>query len=266
MAEVMVALPLVVLLFGGTITLFLESQRIVQRTSVTTQASQDAANGQQYIAGLAREAIQFALPPDTANVNTNGMAFLAPDGNPNDYQTGGINTAVEFMMPATTSFNVLDRNGNAYPTPPSGYDRTVTQISSGTPVNPPPGAIVCIYRGDGSGNPSPSSGQYLWSVTCLAGYSYTNPVNYHTQKLCKLILTKHADGTAATDAVQFIGRNTPSTGAFVNDIPSAMAYELEFKLVCGDQTAIKGTQTNEAGDGSSVSALACKCIVLRNHN
>ena len=266
MMEVMVTLPLVVLLFGGTITLFLEAQRLVQRTSVTTQASQDAANGQQYITGMAREAIQFALPPDTASVNTNGMAFWAPDGNPNDYQTGGINTAVELMMPAPASFNVLDRNGNTYSALPGGYDRTVTQISGGLPINPPPGDIVCIYRGDAGGNPSPSSGQYLWSVTCGATYNYNNPANYVTRKLCKLILTKHADGTAATDAVQFIGRNTPSTGTFVNDIPSAMLYELEFKLVCGDQTAIRGTQTNEAGDGSSVSALVGKCAVLRNHN
>ncbi len=257
--EVMVALPLVVLLFGGTITLFLESQRLVQRTSVTTLAGQDAAAGQQYITGMARESIQFALPPDTASVNTNGMAFLAPDGNPNDYQTGGINTAVEFLLPAPASFQLLDRNGHAIA--PTGYDRTVTQISGGIAVNPPPGDIVCIYRGDASGNPSPSSGQYLWSVRCPAGANYNYPANYETRKICKFILTKHADNNPATDAVQFIGRYTSGT-----DIPSAMPYELEFKLVCGDQTAISKTQTNEAGDGSSVSALAGKCVLLRNHN
>jgi len=264
LVEVMVALPLVALLFGGTITLFVESQRLVQRTSVTVQASQDAATGQQYIAGMTREAIQFALPPDTAAINTNGMAFLPPDGNVNDYQTGGpnsMNTAVELMMPAAAGFHVLDRNGNAYPVAPTGYDRTMPQISGGTPINPPPGDIVCIYRGDVNGNPSPSSGQYLWSVRCPAGANYNNPVNYVTQKLCKLILTKHADGSPAADAVQFIGRNTPGT-----DIPSAMPYELEFKLVCGDQTSLQGTQTNEAGDGSSVSALVGKCALLRNHN
>ena len=258
----MVTLPLVALLFGGTITLFVESQRLVQRTSVTTQASQDAATGQQYIAGMTREAIQFALPPDTATTNTNGMAFLPPDGNVNDYQTGGpnsINTAVELLMPAATGFHVLDRNGNSVA--PTGYDRTIPQLSGGTPINPPPGDFVCIYRGDVNSTPSPGSGQYLWSVRCPAGANYYNPANYVTQKLCKLILTKHADGTPAADAVQFIGRYTPRT-----DIPSAMPYELEFKLVCGDQTSIKGTQTNEAGDDGSVSALAGKCALLRNHN
>ena len=266
LTEVMVALPLVVLLFGGTMTLFIAAQRLVQRTSVTVQASQDAATGQQYIAGMAREAIQFALPPDTANVNTNGMAFLAPDGNPNDYQTGGpnsINTAVEFLLPARATFHLLDRNGNAIA--PTGYDRTVTQLNGGIAVNPPPGDIVCIYRGDASGNASPNSGQYLWSVICLAGKDYTNPANYATQKRCKFILTKHADNSPATDAVQFIGRNT-SFVSYGKDIPSAMPYELEFKLVCGDQTSINKTQTNEAGDGNSVSALVGKCAVLRNHN
>ena len=159
LTEVMVTLPLVVLLFGGTMTLFVASQRLVQRTSVTVQASQDAATGQQYIADTAREAIQFALPPDTAAVNTNGMAFLAPDGNPGDYQTGGTNTAVELMMPEVVPLNLLDRNGNAIA--PAGYDRTVPQLSGGVPINPPPGDIVCIYRGDVNSNPSPGSGQYL---------------------------------------------------------------------------------------------------------
>lgn len=259
----MVTLPLVVLLFGGTMTLFVESQRLIQRTSVTVQASQDAATGQQYITDTARASIQFALPPDTASVNTNGMAFLAPDGNPNDYQTGGtgsMNTAVEFLLPASATFHLLDRSGNSVA--PSGYDRTVTQLSGGVPVNPPPGDIICIYRGDASGNPSPSSGQYLWSVRCPARANYNNPANYETRKICKFILTKHADNNPATDAVQFIGRNTtPST-----DIPGSMPYEMEFKLVCGDQTVISKTQTNEAGDGNSVSALAGKCALLRNHN
>ena len=271
LAEVMVTLPLVALLFGGTITLFTEAQRMVQRTSVSVQANQDAAVGLQAIVGTTREAIQFALPPDTTTVNTNGMAFLPPDGNVSDYQVNGHNTAVELLLPAAASFksgstavpglNVLDRSGNAYLVPPAGYDRTVTQVSAGTPVNPPPGAIVCIYRGDSSGNASPSSGQYLWSVRCPGGANYNYPANYVRQRLCRLILTKHADGSPATDAVQFIGRNTPGA-----DIPASRPYELEFKLVCGDQTSINRTQTNEAGDGSSVSALVGKCALLRNHN
>ena len=271
--EVMVTLPLVALLFGGTITLFTEAQRMVQRTSVSVQASQDAATGMQYIVGTTRESIQFALPPDTANVNTNGMAFLPPDGNVNDYQINGNNTAVEVMLPAaaasvktsgqpaTPGFNVLDRNGNLYSAPPNGYDRTVPLLSSGTPLNPPPGDIICIYRGDLYGNPSPSSGQFLWSLRCPAGTNLYNPSTYVLQKRCKLILTKHADGTAATDAVQFIGRNTSHT-----DIPASMPYELEFKIICGDQTSINGTQTNEATDGTSISTLVGKCALLRNHN
>ena len=271
--EVMVTLPLVALLFGGTITLFTEAQRMVQRTSVSVQASQDAAVGLQYIVGTTREAIQFSLPPDTTSASTNGMAFVAFDGNVNDYQANGINTAVEMLMPsaassvktigqpATAGFNVLDRSGNAVAPAPGGYDRTLTQVSGGTLVSPLPGDLVCIYRGDAYANASPSSGQYLWSVRRPAGtYTYDTTQDVR-QKLCKLILTKHADGTAAADAVQFIGKNTPGT-----DIPASMPYELEFKLVCGAQTSINGTQTNEAGDGSSISALVGKCGLLRNHN
>lgn len=273
LVEVMVALPLVALLFGGTITLFTEAQRMVQRTSVSVQANQDSAVGLQYIIGTTREAIQFALPPDTASANTNGMAFVPFDGNVNNYKVNGINTAVEMLMPgaassvkpaaqaATAGFSILDRSGNAVAPAPGGFDRTLAQVSSGVLVSPLPGDLVCIYRGDAYANASPSSGQYLWSVRRPAGtYTYDTTRDVR-QKLCKLILTKHADGTAAADAVQFIGRNTPGT-----DIPASAPYELEFKLVCGDQTAINGTQTNEAGDGSSVSSLVGKCGLLRNHN
>ena len=270
--EVMVTLPLVMLLFGGTIALFTEAQRVVQRTSVAVQASQDAACGMQFVLGTTREAIQFSLPPDTTTLNTNGMAFLPPDGNLNDYvSSGGQNTAVELLMPAaassvkntgqqpTSGFNVLDRSGN--PIAPAGYDRTQAEVSGGIPASPLLGDILCIYRSDAYGNPSPSSGQYLWAVRRPAGVSLYDNSHDIQQKLCKLILTQHADGTPATDAVQFIGKNTPGT-----DILASMPYELEFKVVCGARTSISGTQTNEESDGSSVSALIGKCALLRNHN
>ena len=272
--EVMVTLPLVALLFGGTITLFTEAMRVAQRTSIAVQGSQDAANGMKYILGTTHEAIQFSLPPDTAGVNTNGMAFLPPDGSLNDYQTGGassINTAVEMLMPgaatsvkttgqaATPGFNLLDRTGHALT--PAGYDRSQAQLSGGMPVSPLAGDLMCIYRGNSAGAPSPLNGQYLWCVRRPAGTLLADASHDVYQKLCKLILTQHADGTPATDAVQFIGRNTPGA-----DIPASMPYELEFKLVCGDQSALQGTQTNEATDGSSVSALANKCALMRNHN
>ena len=274
--EVMVALPLVALLFGGTITLFIESQRMVQRTGVSVQSSQDAGVGLQFISSTTREAIQFSLPPDTTTANTNGLTFLPPDGNVNDYETTGpngstANTAVEMLLPAaaasvkttgqaaTPGLDVLDRNGS--PIFPTAYDRTQAQVSSGMPNSPLPGDILCIYRGDAAGNASPATGQFLWSVRRPAGMNlYDGSQDIH-QKLCRLVLTQHADGTPATDAVQFIGCLTPGS-----DIPSSMPYELEFKLVCGDQTSINGTQTNEAGDGTSITSLSGKCALMRNHN
>ncbi len=268
--EVMATLPLVALLFGGTITLFIGSQRMVQRTGVAVQSSQDAGVGAQFITSTTREAIQFSLPGDTTSTNTNGLAFFPPDGNPNDYQNGSISTAVEVLLPApvtsvkttgqtaTPGFNVFDRTGS--PITPSGYDRTQTEVSGGIPVNPLAGDFLCIYRGDAFGNASPSAGQYLWAVKRPAGTSLYDSSHDVQQKLCRLILTQHADGTPATDAVQFIGCRTSNT-----DIPSSMPYELEFKLICGDQTAINGTQTNEAGDGSSITTLSGRCALMRNH-
>ena len=272
--EVMVALPLVMLLFGGTMTLFLGAQQVVQRTGVSVQSSQDAGVGFQFIGSTTREAIQFSLPGDTTSANTNGMAFLPPDGNVNDYQnvtsTGTISTAVELLLPAaatspkatgqaaTPCLNVLDRSGAAIM--PPAYDRTQSQVSSGTPVSPLPGDIMCIYRGDAAGNASPAAGQFLWLVRRPAGTNLYDGSHDIHQKLCRLILTQHADGTAATDAVQFIGCKTPNS-----DIPISMPYELEYKLICGDRTSINGTQTNEAGDGSSITSLSGRCALMRNH-
>ena len=266
--EVMVTLPLVALLFGGTIALFIGSQRMVQRTSVSVQSSQDAAVGLQSITGTTREAIQFSLPPDTTAVNTNGLAFLPPDGNLADYQAstaggGTVNTAVELLLPAAaSSLSLLDRGGAAI-SPPC-YDRTRTEVSGGIPVDPLVGDILCIYRGDAAGNASPASGQFLWSVRRLAGTSLYDAAHDIRQKLCRLILTKHADGTPATEAVQFIGCHTPNS-----DIPGSMPYELEFKIICGDQTSIGGTQTSDAGDGTTannITSLSGKCALMRNHN
>ena len=269
----MVTLPLVALLFFGTITLFTEAQRVVQRTSVAVQSSQDAATGLQYITGMTREAIQFALPPDTAASSTNGMGFVPLDGRLSDYESGSYNTAVELLLPGNATslkagdrspsagFNVLDASGDPLDPAPSGYDRTVIGVSGGQLVSPLQGDLICIYRGDSQGNPSPSSGQYLWAARRPAGTLVADGTHDVLQRLCRLVLTQHADGTPATDAVQFVGRNTPGA-----DIPASMAYELEFKLVCGDRTSISGTQTNEAGDGSSLSTLEGKCALLRNHN
>lgn len=259
LTEVMVTLPLVALLFGGTITLFLQSQRLVQRTSVATQSTQDAAVGVQYISTTAREAIHFSLPPDTTATNTNGLTFLPPDGNLSHYQNGNINTAVEILLPAASAgFNVLDRNGHAVS--PGGCDRTQPEITGGMPADPLLGDLLCVYRGDTLGNPSPSTGQCLWSITRPAGRGLYDPSHDIRRRICRLVLTAHADGSSATDSVQFIGSTTPGT-----DIPSAMPYELEFKLACGDGTAIGGAQTNENGDSKS-SILVGKCVLMRNHN
>ena len=269
--EVMVTLPLVMLLFGGTLALFTQAQRVVQRTGVAVQSSQDAAIGIQVISSTTREAIQFALPPDTSAVNTNGMAFLPPDGTLSHYQNGASNTAVELLLPAaaasikatgqpaTPGLSVLDKNGLAIT--PVAYDRTQTEVSGGNPVSPLRGDLVWIYRGDTLGTPSPSTGSCFWALTRPAGSLVGDASHDTRRRLCRLVLTAHPDGTAATDAVQFVGSRTPGS-----DIPGTMPYELEFKLVCGDRTLLRGGQSSEADSSGNVSTLSGKCALMRNHN
>ncbi len=245
LVEAVVGTVLISLVFLGTMQLFIESQRGVQRTGVQVQASQDAAIGLQYVLSNARESWRFALPAD------GGSSFLVPGGVISDYQSStGANTALEMVMPALTNYALRDQAGSKFTLTPGGYDRTA---QAG-------GDILWVYRGDAPapgafnpavrGNPNANSGKYLWACRRPAGATDATQDRY--QVICKLILTKRADGTAATDAVQF-GR--PSSG---------VSSEIEVKIVSGDATSINGTQTNEATDGSSVNAMYGKCALMRN--
>ncbi len=245
LVEAVVGTVLISLVFLGTMQLFIESQRGVQRTGVQVQASQDAAIGLQYVLSNAREAWRFALPADGAG------SFLPPGGALSEYQSStGANTALELIMPASTNYALRDASGSRFTLAPGGYDRTA---QAG-------GDILWIYRGDAPapgafnpavrGNPNASSGKYLWACRRPAGA--INAGQDRFQVICKLILTKHSDGSAAADAVQF---SRPASG---------VTSEVEVKIVSGDTTSINGTQTNEATDGSSVDALYGKCALMRN--
>ena len=271
LVEAAVALAVAGLAFAGAMSLYTESLRLTQRVSTQTQGSQDAAIGLQYVLANAREALQFSLPGDPSALN--GLAFTHPTGGSlSDFQaqcqvngaTVTVNTAVELRMPAAgtaaATFNVLDSRGNVYtdktvPPAPTGYDRNSV------------GDLVWIYRGDPlppgtsgpsvGGAPDPLGGPYLWARRRPAGAADATQDTF--QPLCRFVLTRHADGTAACDAVQFVDKATAGT-----DITSP--YEMEVKIVSGDVTLLKGTQTNEATDGTSVNQLFGKCALMRNYN
>ncbi len=245
LVEAVVGTVLISLVFLGTMQLFTESQRGVQRTGVQVQASQDAAIGLQYVLSNARESWRFALPADGAG------SFLPPGGALTDYQSStGANTALELIMPALTNLTLRDASGSKFLLTPGGFDRTA---QAG-------GDILWIYRGNAPapgtfnpavrGTPNADSGKYLWA--CRRPVGAVNAGQDQFQVICKLILTKHADGSPATDAVQF---GHPASG---------VSTEIEVKIVSGDTTSINGTQTNEATDGSSVDALYGKCALIRN--
>ena len=47
---------------------------------------------------------------------------------------------------------------------------------------------------------------------------------------------------------------------------SPAPYQVQIKIISGYYSAINGTQTNEAGDGSQVSQLSGKCALMRNYS
>ncbi len=245
LVEAVVGTALISLVFLGTMQLFIESQRGVQRTGVQVQASQDAAAGMQFVLTNARESWRFALPADGAS------SFPVPGGTVSDYVSStGANTALELILPATTEYVLRDSGGSKFTLSPGGFDRTALAG----------GDILWIYRGNAPvpgpfnpavrGIPNADRGQYLWACRRPAGTADATQDRF--QVICKLILTQHADSSAATDAVQF---TRPASGA---------SGEIEVKIVSGDLTSINGTQTNEATDGSSVNALYGKCALMRD--
>lgn len=242
LVEAVVGTVLVSLVFLGTMQLFIESQRGAQRTGVQVQASRDAAIGLQFALSNAREAWKYALPDGTGPA-----AFLPPSGVVGDYKSAtGLNTALELVMPATTGYTLRDASGAKFSyAAPGGYDRTV---QAG-------GDLLWLYRGDADKTPDGTAGQFLWSRRRPAGAADATRDTF--QAVCKFILTGHADGTAAADAVQF----RPSLDSSGAVIPN----EVDVKIISGGASVINGTQTNEAADGSSVNALYGKCALMRNH-
>jgi type II secretory pathway pseudopilin PulG len=273
--EMGIAVTLMAMIFIGTMTMYLSMARTTMRSQSEVYSSAAAANALQYMIQQSREAYDFKLPLEYSVINgtpaagtqftvanypdqfqgTAAVACVSPNSNSNydsnyqaKYKVNGnwviINTAVVLFMPKTVSGNisVLKSDGvSTYTyTPGGGVDNTMYDRTQGAPGN-----AILYYRSDAGGVPDPLDGQYLWEYSLWDSGATIN------KKLVQLFDTQ-ATANAVPNAVQF-------------DRPTALPFQLEMKIICGNYSPINGVQTNEATNGSDATALTGKCVLMRDH-
>jgi type II secretory pathway pseudopilin PulG len=260
MVEALLAMSLMGLLGSGAVSLFLAATRLSLKSGAQTSAGLEAANALEYVIEQTREAQSFSLANELTN---NGGAFIVPGGRAaSDFQTtmtstiGGVTsteniyTAMELALPPSQTVTVKDT---------SGSDKAVVDNNNSTPIDRAgtSTSTLLIYRGDPDGTPDSdptgsavaNAGTYLWVYTMPSTHLF-DLVNHPPRALCKSI-------AVSPNAVQFI---RPFVGG------SAAQYQVQIKIISGYYSAINGTQTSEATDGSQVSQLSGKCALMRNHS
>lgn len=269
--EVLVAMPLAILIFLGTMSIYALSTQLFARTTAQMYTSMDASNAIQHIIDETRESQTYAL----ASENT----FSCPSGWTagqfyTTYNGETINTGMELFIPPNLStsevgyqagnpstVSVVNSNGNTVALPNLYY-------ANGSSVEQ-----VIIYRGDPPGsngigvpdaNPSGMTdtadfinwkaaqssmqsklGTYLWEYNVQTGVDTV---------LCKSVAW-------SPDAVQFI---RPTTSPDSNG-GTPEPYEVEVNVVSGYYSPINLVTTNEESDGAEVSTLTGKCVYMRDH-
>lgn len=269
--EVMVAMPLAVMIFLGTLAMYDLSTQLFARTTAQMYTSMDASNAIGHIIDETRQAQSYAL----ASENT----FSTPSGWTasqfyTTYNGETINTGIELdIPPALTPDEVGYQAGN-----PS----TVSVITSaGSTVALPSlyyanGASteqVIIYRGDPPGangigapdaNPSgcDTTGTFLaWKAaqTSMQSKLGTYLWEYNVQTGVDTVLCKSV--AWSPDAVQFIRpTSNPSSNTGTPE-----PFEVEVNVVSGYYSPISFITTNEESSGAEVSSLTGKCVYMRDH-
>jgi prepilin-type N-terminal cleavage/methylation domain-containing protein len=226
LVEVGISLLIMSLLMLGASDLFLTAARNTTSTTARVQTTQDAANGLQYILNNGRVATSYAVPGDTA--------WVAPRGATASYQSGTVNTGIQFSY---------DNRATTTPT------LCVTNCTSGTtrvgiydPTQPTAGQTIWIYRADADGTPDPTAGMYLHATIRPAGM--TSSVSDTNITLARLI------ETTRTDAVSFIKLDTKDFQA-----------EVVSSTYAGPNT---WTATDESDSSLNAAPLTCKSVRLRN--
>ena len=260
MVEALLSISLMGLLGSGAVSLFLAATRLSLKAGAQTSAGLEAANALQYVIEQTREAQSFALPNELTG---SGGAFIVPGGrSAADFQTTltstidgvtsteNIYAAMELALPPGQTVTVKDT---------SGSDKAVADSSGNTPIDRTGNSTstLLIYRGDPDGTPDPdptgsavvNAGTYLWLYT-MPSNNIFDIVAHPPRALCKSI-------AVSPNAVQFVR-------PFLNGAETP--YQVQIKIISGYYSAINGTQTNEATDGSQVSQLSGKCALMRNHS
>jgi type II secretory pathway pseudopilin PulG len=269
--EVLVAMPLVIMIMLGTMSIYTLATQLFARTTAQLYTSMDSSNAIQHVIDETREAQSYALPAENTFVTPTGWTasqFYTT------YNGQTINTGIELNIPpALTPQAVGYQTGNPSTVSVINSAGTTVSVPSLTYANGTSTQRVIIYRGDppaangiGAPNSNPSgatttaafvawkaaqvnlqskAGTYLWEYNCTTGVDTV---------LCKSIAW-------SPDACQFIRPTT--TPGVAGGTPQA--FEVEINIVSGYYSPINLMTTNEESNGSEVSNLTGKCVYMRDH-
>lgn len=232
--ETMFAFLLASLIFIGTLSLCLDTTRVAAKVSAANDASLDAAKALNKVTDRLREAYAFRLPGD-AN-------FIESPDIPNNYRfsSGGdyILTGMRIILPKKkgdaanpSTFASVQNSAGGTIVLNTDANQLLDRGAAGTVEA---GAVLMLYRGNENQTPNPTSGTHLWLRNLAPG---STP---------ELILRSVSSDPKA---VQF--KRDAFNGASV-------------KIVAGHYSRIIGEQTNEATDGSKVTTLRGRFVLLRN--
>lgn len=222
--EASISIVLMGMLMLSVVSLYIFATRTVAATDGQMQACQDANKALTHIINETEIAGSVTLPGDP-NWNTTQYPL-------SNYQTSGgtIDTAMLITNAGNgPTITFENSSGAMLNNPVPTFD---TEYESAT--------STLIWRGDASMNPSPSAGQYLYETTNGVTTTIIKP-------------TSHGGGLA------------PTAGALQFDWPtSTLNNEVEIKIVCSYYSPTTGSASNESTNGSAVTTLTGKCVMMRN--
>lgn len=269
--EVLVAMPLAIMLFLGTMSIYTLSTQLFARTTAQLYTSMDSSNAIQHVIDQTREAQSYALPAENTFQVPSGWAanqFYTT------YNGQTINTGMELNVPpALTPQAVGYQAGNPSTVSVINSAGTTVSVPNLTYANGSSIHQIIIYRGDppasngiGAPDANPSG------ATTTAGFVAWKAAQVNLQSKAGTYLWEYDVSTGvdtvlcksvawSPDAAQFI-RPTTTPGVSGG---TPQPYEVEINIVSGYYSPINLMTTNEESNGSEVSNLTGKCVYMRDH-
>ena len=218
-----------------TFTLYAAAITLASRSSAQVATSARGAVITENIGNMARECYSLSLPTDSSGfvvpvVGTSNSSYITTDGSA---------AALQLTAPATSSVSVVNTAGQTV-VAGTGFPMTYTN-SAGSPLT--------IYRSDGSGNPLPNTGQYLWEQGTPPGQT---------------ALPTGGERLAILAQTSTIASNTSDAATFARAGSSSTTPAVDIHIITDDYDS--SNLNGQTGNEGITSQIEAKCVYLFNHS